>query len=222
MGMETTLRARSRGRAARALTGALALLLAAAPGRAQAELGSDAAAPVFAALRGLGQLAARALVGVQRGVEGGIARAAAEASAREGGASPPAIDLAAITIQGGIDREVVAGALRRQGALADVRRCVAAQPPARRPASIELRWFDGGQGIPRGVGVEIGGGEGAGDGLRRCVARAAEGWRLPQPRCTAVIRVRLTIRPHAWGSPVRSRSRAAADRRRLGRGRLDR
>ena len=102
----------------------------------------------------------------------------------------PQARIARIAVQGGIDRQVVARVLRRQRVSVDVRRCVAALRPSLRPSTLEIRWFDGGSGIPTGAAVV---GRPQADRLSRCVLRAVEDWRLPKPRCTAVIGVRFAI-----------------------------
>lgn len=149
--------------------------------------GYDAA---FMLVRVARAFASRRIVEVTEVAQRALARALAPADAADARGRAPQARIATIAVQGGIDRQVVARVLRRQRVSVDVRRCVAALRPALRPSTLEIRWFDGGSGIPTGAAVV---GRPQADRLSRCVLRAVEGWRLPKPRCTAVIGVRFEI-----------------------------
>jgi tRNA(Ile2) C34 agmatinyltransferase TiaS len=171
------------------LATALALALAATPALAASDAVADGPGDAIEALGGASRRRARELAGVGRVAGVALQRAVAEASSLADESRAPTVRVAAVSVQGGLDRQFVLRALRRQGAVAEVRRCVAALPPAERPATLELRWFDGGRGIPQGPAV-VGASQ---PRLRRCVTEAIAGWRLPQPRCTAIIRVTLEV-----------------------------
>lgn len=149
--------------------------------------GYDAA---FMLVRVARAFASRRFVEVTEVAQRALERALAAADAADARGRAPQARLATIAVQGGIDRQVVARVLRRQRVDVDVRRCVAALRPTLRPSMIEIRWFDGGSGIPTGAAVV---GRPQADRLSRCVLRAVEDWRLPKPLCTAVIGVRFEI-----------------------------
>lgn len=149
--------------------------------------GYDAA---FMLVRVVRVFASRRIVEVIEVAQRALERTLAAADAADARGRAPRARIARIAVQGGIDRQVVARVLRRQRVSVDVRRCVAALPPSLRPSTLEIRWFDGGSGIPTGAAVV---GRPQADRLSRCVLRAVEDWRLPKPRCTAVIGVRFEI-----------------------------
>lgn len=171
------------------LASALGFALVATPAHAASDSFADGPEGAMEALRGASRLVARELAELGRAADVALERAVAGASALASEGRAPEVRVAAVEVQGGLDRQVVLSALRRQGALADVRRCVAALPRAERPSTLELRWFDGGRGIPQGAAL-VGAAQ---PRLRRCVTEAVAGWRFPQPRCTAIIRVRVEV-----------------------------
>mgnify|MGYP000287634108 CR=1 FL=1 len=149
--------------------------------------GYDAA---FMLVRVVHAFASRRIVEVTEVAQWALERALAPADAAEARGRAAQARIATIAVQGGIDRQVVARVLRRQRVTVDVVRCVAALRPSLRPSTLEIRWFDGGSGIPTGAAVV---GRPQADRLSRCVRRAVEDWRLPKPLCTAIISVRFEI-----------------------------
>lgn len=149
--------------------------------------GYDAA---FMLVRVVHAFASRRIVEVIEVAQRALEQALAPADAADARGRAPQVRIARIAVQGGIDRQIVARVLRSQRVSVDVRRCVAALRPSLRPSTLEIRWFDGGSGIPTGAAVV---GRPQADRLSRCVLRAVEDWRLPKPQCTAIIGVRFEI-----------------------------